>query len=154
MKLYHWHPDTKEFVNVTDARVDPEEHRLAVERAIAANPSASKVSVEIEHWLIPGNATPDIPPVPQSDKHLVRRVADKWVSELKPEFKPETVEDAGMRIVAEARAALAETQLAVLEAYEHQNPVPKHIVAYRDALRDIIKANGEGVTALPPKPEV
>lgn len=154
MKIYHWHPETKELIDVTDARVDPEEHRIVLERAIAMNPHARKVTVDVEHWLIPANSTPEAPPALESDKHVIRRIGDKWINELRPEFQPEAPDVAVARIVAEAKAALAETQLAVLEAYEHQNPVPKHVVAYRDALRDIIKANGEGVTELPAKPEV
>lgn len=154
MKLYHWHPTTKEYVGSSDARVDPEEHRLAVERAIASNPTAAKVSVEIMHWIIPGDATPDVPPPVESERHVVRRLDSIWVNELKPEFKPETPDDAAVRIVSEATAALAETQAVVVEYFEHQNPVPAHIVAYRDALREIIKAGGHGVTEIPAKPEV
>lgn len=151
MKIHSYHPTTGIYIQTSNARHDPEEHRLSTLKAIEAQPDASVVTVKLDKWLIPANATAIALPVPKDGFDTVFKDG-KWTL-MKKQVRVPDAPDPAATAYSKAFSQLHESDSVVLRLYERAVPVPTEWVAYRDALRAVI-ASPDAKSVVPTAPEL
>ena len=124
MNIFHYHPETLEYLGKGLADPDP---------------------LSPGKYLLPAFSTTTRPSVTPSatQRLLFNKEAHTWeLVDKTTEEVTEDLEQIADRVRGERLLALSQSDLKVLRCYETGQPVPPEWVAYRQALRDITEQPG------------